>query len=58
MDPIGPVGVTDDWDVVLAFLPEGWEQKAKELGALRRCRRFKDPGVLLRTLLIHLADGC
>lgn len=58
MDSIGSVGATDDWDVVLAFLPEGWEQKAKELGALRRRRQFADPGVLLRTLLIHLADGC
>ncbi len=48
----------EDWQVVLRFLPEGWQNKAKELGALRRCRRFAGAEALLRTLLIHLADGC
>ncbi len=48
----------ENWDVVLAFLPEGWEAKARELGALVRCRKFVNTRVLLRTLLIHLADGC
>ncbi|MBM4401434.1 MAG: IS4 family transposase, partial [Crenarchaeota archaeon] len=31
---------------------------AKELGALLRCRGFANAAALLRTLLIHLADGC
>ena len=48
----------DDWSVLVTFLPCGWKEKAKELGALRRCRRFADAEPLLRTLLIHLADGC
>ncbi len=48
----------DDWSVLVSFLPYGWKEKAKELGALRRCRRFADAEPLLRTLLIHLADGC
>lgn len=48
----------EDWEVVLRFLPAGWEDKARELGALRRCRKFSGAEVLLRTLLIHLADGC
>lgn len=47
-----------NWDVLLTFLPGGWEEKAKELGALRRCRKFMSAGPLLRTLLIHLAEGC
>jgi len=48
----------ENWDVVLTFLPGGWEEKAKELGALLRCRGFTNAEALLRTLLIHLADGC
>ena len=51
-------GGEDDWEVVRRFLPVGWENKARELGALRRCRNFKGADALLRTLLIHLADGC
>lgn len=48
----------EDWDVLKAFLPDGWKEKAKELGALRRCRNFSGPDMLLRALLIHLVDGC
>lgn len=47
-----------DFDYLLTFLPPGWEHKAKALGALRRCRKFPNAGVLLRILLIHLAEGC
>jgi len=47
-----------DWDALLAFLPEDWEQKAKELGAFTRVRAFSSPEMLLRTLLLHLAQGC
>jgi hypothetical protein len=36
----------------------GWQDKARELGALRRCRQFADAATLLRVLLIHLAEGC
>lgn len=48
----------DDWQVVMTFLPPGWQTKAKELGALLRCRVFENAEKLLRTLLIHLAEGC
>jgi hypothetical protein len=48
----------DDWEVVLRVLPVGWQDKARELGALRRCREFADAATLLRVLLIHLAEGC
>ena len=50
--------VADDFEYLLTFLPAGWEAKAKELGALRRCRRISDAKTLLRLLLIHLAEGC
>ena len=51
-------GGGEDWDVIQRVLPGGWQAKAKELGALRRCRGFPDAPTLLRVLLIHLADGC
>ncbi len=51
-------GQESDWEVLLTFFPEAWQQKAKELGALRRCRKFAEAESLIRTLLIHLADGC
>jgi hypothetical protein len=52
------VSVESDFEYLLTFLPLGWEEKAKELGALRRCRKVPDARVLLRLLLIHLAEGC
>lgn len=50
--------VSKDFEYFKGFLPEGWDEKAKELGALRRCRKVPDAERLLRTLLIHLAEGC
>jgi len=43
---------------LMTFLPIGWQAKAKELGALLRCRVFDSAENLLRALLIHLAEGC
>jgi hypothetical protein len=51
-------GVGEDWDVVIAALPSRWREKAIELGAVRRLRGFASVDVLLRVLMIHLADGC
>lgn len=50
--------VRDEWQLVCDLLPEGWEQKARELGAVRRRRGVGSAEVLLRVLLMHLADGC
>ena len=58
MDNIEVLDNEDDWQVLTSFLPGGWKEKAKELGALLRCRKFLDAESLLRTLLIHLSDGC
>ncbi len=52
------LSVGEDFGYVLRLLPEGWQAKAKELGALRRCRKVQSAEVLLRVLLIHLAEGC
>lgn len=50
--------VHEDWDYLIRFLPSGWREKSRELGALRRVRNFKDADALLRSLLIHFVDGC
>lgn len=50
--------VHEDWDYLIRFLPIGWREKSRELGALRRVRNFKDAEALLRSLLIHFVDGC
>lgn len=49
--------LNENWIILTRFLPEGWQSKAQELGALVRKRKIIDAGTLLRVLLIHLADG-
>jgi hypothetical protein len=51
------IETSSDWDVLLQFLPLGWEEKARELGALTRQRKIPSAESLLRLLLMHLADG-
>jgi hypothetical protein len=50
--------VESDFEYLLTFLPRNWQDKAKSLGALRRCRKIPDARALLRILLIHLGEGC
>ena len=51
--------VDEDWRVIARMLPQHWESKAVELGAVKRqLRGFADVSSLLRVLMIHLADGC
>ena len=49
--------MNDNWNVLCRFLPKGWMQKSKELGAFTRSRNISSPKKLLRLLLIHIADG-
>jgi len=51
-------GLSEDWTLIESLLPDGWQDKARELGAFRRARGFADARVLLRVMLIHLAEGC
>ena len=44
----------EDFALVERLLPEGWEEQARTLGALRRPRKFKTAKALLRGLLVHL----
>lgn len=52
-----PLLMQEDWELLLKFLPDGWEAKAIESGALLRKRKIDSARTLLRLLLIHLADG-
>jgi hypothetical protein len=49
--------IEEDWEILLRFLPAGWESKAIESRALVRRRKINSPEILLRLLLIHLAHG-
>lgn len=48
----------ENWEILSGFLPEGWSQQARLLGAMRRARYIKEPSVVLRILLMHVALGC
>jgi hypothetical protein len=52
------VAEIENWEILSTFLPEGWAEQARRLGAIRRARYISDPAVVLRVLLIHLATGC
>ena len=52
------IGLDEDWRIVEAMLPDQWMDKARELGAFQRARGITDARVLLKVMLIHLADGC
>lgn len=56
--PLASVEELDSWEVLCSFLPQGWEQKARECGAFTRARGIAGADALLRILLIHIANGC
>jgi hypothetical protein len=56
--PSSVLAELDDWSILCLFLPQGWQQKAHECGALTRARGIAGPDALLRILLIHIASGC
>ncbi len=49
--------LNEDWGLLVSFLPPNWEDLARQTGALRKLRKHKSPGNLLRTLLLHLGCG-
>jgi hypothetical protein len=55
---VASVAEFENWEILSSFLPEGWAEQARHLGAMRRARYISDPAVVLRVLLIHLATGC
>jgi len=46
-----------DWMTLTQFFPVGWEDKAKELGALIRKRNVNSASDLLKLLMLHIADN-
>lgn len=48
----------ENWKMLLSFLPDGWEEKARKLGAIIRQRKVSSAETLLHLLFIYLADGC
>jgi len=47
----------DDWEVLCSFLPEGWEQKARDFGALTRARGISGAGGTSPHLVNPYCDG-
>ena len=47
----------NNFEQLMRMLPEGWEEKAKELGALQRSREIKTADELLRLILLYLTEG-
>lgn len=50
-------GEAEGFEQLLSVLPEGWETKAKELGALCRGRKIKRAEDLLRLIFIYMSEG-
>ncbi len=48
----------ENWNILRTFLPVGWIEQARQCGALKRARGIPDAEILLRVLLIHVANGC
>lgn len=47
----------EDWRVLVSLFPEGWQQQAKQTGAIERQRGITSPDILLRLFLLHVARG-
>lgn len=46
-----------DAEIVFSTLPDGWQEKAEELGALQRKRVIDSAESLFRILMLHLGEG-
>jgi hypothetical protein len=52
------VGVEEDWEVLHRMFPHNWRELARETGSLvRQLRTFRDEEAVMRTLLLHVANG-
>jgi hypothetical protein len=49
--------VEENWKVLASLFPTGWQQIARQSGAVERSRRFPSPDVLLRMLMLHVERG-
>jgi hypothetical protein len=46
-----------NWETLVSMFPPDWETLSRTCGAFRRCREFQTPEALLRTFLLHVANG-
>lgn len=54
---MNPSIADEEWFIIESLLPEDWEEKARQYGALTRAREVKDARTLLRLILLHTAGG-
>lgn len=54
---MSPDALLREWKIIADFLPQGWRESARELGALQRGRKIRDADTLLRLILLHVAGG-
>src|ERR1700691_1719154 len=47
----------ENWQTLLSLFPPHWRERASESGAVERLRGFSSAEALLRTLLLHIANG-
>ena len=47
----------EEWEEIIKELPEGWERKARELGALIRGRNIKTAEELFALLMTYIGNG-
>ena len=52
-----PAGLSEDWGLLVSFLPGNWRDLAVSTGALKGLRKDKSAENLLRVLLMHLGCG-
>jgi hypothetical protein len=50
--------VDENWDVLVSAFPSGWQQLARETGAIKhQLKEFRSESDLLRVLLMHIGKG-
>jgi hypothetical protein len=54
---MNPALMDEDWSLLISLMPHGWEEMARETGALKGLRQDKGAETCLRVLLLHLACG-
>ena len=52
-----PARITEEWELLVSFLPGNWRDLAAATGALKGLCKDKSAENLLRVLLIHLGCG-
>ena len=49
--------LNENWNILTSFFPENWRELGRQTGAITRLRDFKSEEQVMRTLLIHIANG-